>query len=148
MCLHWVSLTCAQVGLKHNSSEASPNSLISDLWAIAQWKGLRPNNAKSPHTFKLATPLGSWEKDKESKKIPRKLCPQDQRQRKIWVSCHHRQSQGQPRLTSLIKQKVLMECGLGHNNNEEISLTILTSLLRCCSQYSIPSSNWWRRFGS
>ena len=57
MRLHWVSLTCAQVGLKRNSNEASPNSLISDLWAIAQLKGLRPNNAKSPPTFKLATPL-------------------------------------------------------------------------------------------
>jgi len=60
----------------------------------------------------LVSPLGSWEKDRESKQIPWKLCPQDQRRCRIWVSCHRRWSQSQPCRTSPIKQRVPMERGL------------------------------------
>ena len=37
--------------------------------------GLRHNNTRKAPTFKLATPLGSWEIDREDKQIPHKLCP-------------------------------------------------------------------------
>ena len=79
MRLYWDGPTCAQASLKCSPIQASPNPLTSDLRAIVQQEGLKPNNIKKPTTFKLATPLRSWEKDRESKQIPHKLCPQDQR---------------------------------------------------------------------
>ena len=39
---------------------------------------MKPNNIKRAITFKLAIPLGIWEKDRESKQIPCKLCLEDQ----------------------------------------------------------------------